>query len=784
MTEKPAGYEEALRQGHSYSWDQRWPEAISEFQKAVDQASTEPAPYAGLGMAYFELGDLEKALENYKMAARYSRGDMIYLKHVADVQERLGQIGEAGQTYMAIGEIQLRRKKLDEAVGHWLRAVRLEPNLVGAHQRLATVYQRQGLMRNAIREYLAIARIYNMRGEKEKAIQVCRAALKLDPRNADVLTAVELIQQGEEFFFDEEEVLPPSREEQTESVTDKVQRMAEILEAEQAEMRAVQDRRGGGTPGQLALQVAREQLAKEIFEEDEDEESFFDSGKSMSKLERDALISQALDFQTRDMVDEAVSCYERAIEGGATSTAAHYCLGYLYQERGQQNEAIRELQIAMADPAYQMACHFTIGQCYKELGETDKAVDHLVEVLRSIDLSVAGPGQNGRVNELYNHFVTGLVSEGEPERSANFIDAVIEFLDRKKWESHVQAAREKLDSLSAGGRFIILGDMLTAGSAQVLESLALSQEYARRAQFDTAVEEAYWAIQLSPNYLPGHLQLAELMAQQDRMEIAVEKYVTIGRTFQIRGDINGAVDTYERAIELSPLDLQTREQLIDLLTKSGQKDRAVEHYLAMGDTYYNLAQVDEARATYVKALRLTSDGTSDQELRTRLLKLIADIDMQRLDWRRALAAMSELSASNPDNEEMSLSLIDLLYKVDRPDSALQEVDRLFVQLVRSGRGTRIEGILEELIEQHTTDVGLIERLTRLYAQQGRRQEAINLLDQLGEAQLDAGNTQAAIGTIEKILELNPPNVASYNQLLIRLRQDEALNQEEDEGIDG
>jgi tetratricopeptide (TPR) repeat protein len=176
VTEDRSRYELALRQGHSYSWDQRWPEAIEAFDNAIEAAGQEPAPYAGLGMAYAETGDLHRALDNYKIAARLSRGDMIYLKHVAEVQERLDQKADAGQTYMAIGEIQLKRRKLDEAVGNWLQAVRLAPELLGAHRRLATVYKRQGLTRNAVREYLAIARIYAVRGQREEALRVCQIA--------------------------------------------------------------------------------------------------------------------------------------------------------------------------------------------------------------------------------------------------------------------------------------------------------------------------------------------------------------------------------------------------------------------------------------------------------------------------------------------------------------------------------------------------------------------------------------------------------------------------------
>ena len=105
-------YEDALNRGHSYSWDQNWEDAIREFEAAIKEFPNEPAPYAGLGMAYLEQNKLGKALENYKLAARYSRGDIIYLRQVADVQERLGLQEEAGKTYMAIGELELNRKRL------------------------------------------------------------------------------------------------------------------------------------------------------------------------------------------------------------------------------------------------------------------------------------------------------------------------------------------------------------------------------------------------------------------------------------------------------------------------------------------------------------------------------------------------------------------------------------------------------------------------------------------------------------------------------------------------
>jgi tetratricopeptide (TPR) repeat protein len=102
-------------------------------------------------------------------------------------------------------------------------------------------------------------------------------------------------------------------------------------------------------------------------------------------------------------------------------------------------------------------------------------------------------------------------------------------------------------------------------------------------------------------------------------------------------------------------------------------------------------------------------------------------------------------------------------------NAVGELDNYLKQLVRGGRGAKVVGILEDMVRQRPSDKNLVDRLSRLYLQQKRRAEAIELLDKLGEAQLEANETQAAYATIEKILALNPPNAASYRQLLAQLR---------------
>ena len=755
MANDRARYEDALNRGNSYIWDQSWAEAIQAFAVALKELPNETAPYAGLGAAYLNLNQLDKALENYKLAARYSRGDVIHLRQVADVQERLGLLNEAGKTYMAIGEIELNRRRLTEAMDNWNRAVRLEPDLLRAHQRLASIYERQGSVHNAIREYLAIARILNSQNETENALQACQLALKLDPRNAEVLTAIEQLRSGEKLAGESDSPTFQS----SDSISEVAQHMAAALQEKAGD--SAGKKSDAASPVQDARRLASEKLAEDLFDDEAGE-------LNAQTLQLTTLISKALDFQTRNMTNEAISAYEEAMGLGLNNTAAHFNLGLLYQDKLRFEDAIREFELSVRDHDFRLASYFSLGECHRARGRIEKALEHFINVLKIVDLATVQHSQADRLIELYENLADSLMAQGERDQASAFANALVEFLSHKGWEDKAKEARGRLNAISDSG-MMILGDMLTAGSEQVLESLYLSQEYARRGMYDTAVEETYRAIQLSNDYLPAHIQLGELLGKQGRRETAAQKFITVADTYRNRGDVNGSLVAYEKAVEMTPLDLTARGRLIDMLKQHGQIDRALDHYLAVGDAYYQLAQVDKARDAYQEAIKLSPRGAAEHNWKARFLRLAAEIDMQRFDWRRALAAYKELRSLDPNDERTAITLVDLYYKVGQPINAVGELDNYLKQLVRGGRGAKVVGILEDMVRQRPSDKNLVDRLSRLYLQQKRQADAIELLDKLGEAQLEANETKAAYITIEKILALNPPNAASYRQLLAQLR---------------
>lgn len=732
-----AQYETAVSRGLDCIWEQNWEQAIKEFSHAISIVSNEPSPYDGLGTSYLELGDLRKALDNFKLAARYSRGDIIYLRRVADVQEKLGYDEEAGKTYMAIGEVELSRRKLNDAMDNWLRAIRLEPNLLRAHQRLASVYKRQGSAHSAIRSYLEIARILQREGQREQAVQAAQSALEMDPRNKDVLTAIEMLKQGRPIAGAKTQSDPVQKMEEAFKLTDEADSAMDTV-----------------SPVQDARRAALEQLAEVLFSDTD------------SDPQQDALISQALSAQTDGKINEAIGYYEKAIASGMSGAATHFNLGVLYQDKLRFEDAIKQFEQSVKDANFRLASHFALGESHRARGRIEEAVEHFITVLKIVDLGTVQHDHSDRLIELYENLADSLVTKGEREQATNFANALVDFLSHKGWEDKVKEARTRLNAIS-NADMMILGDVLTSGNEQVLESLYLAQEYTRRGMYDTAIEESFRAIQLSPDYLPAHLQLAETFSLQGRRDASAYKYSTIAKTYQVRGDINGSILAYEKVTQLTPLDLKLRTQLIDLLKQHGQIDKALQQYIDMGEAHYQLAQLDKARESYQEGLRLASRGPS--KYKQELLRRAADIDMQRFDWRRALPAYKELRQIDPDNERVAITLVDLYFKVGQPNNAINMLDQYLIYLVRQKKGNKVIGILEDMVQKRPFDANLADRLFKLYVQRKQRDQAVNLLDKLAESQLEEGNRAGAIKTVERLIKLKPPQVAAYRQFLTKLQ---------------
>jgi tetratricopeptide (TPR) repeat protein len=201
----------------------------------------------------------------------------------------------------------------------------------------------------------------------------------------------------------------------------------------------------------------------------------------------------------------------------------------------------------------------------------------------------------------------------------------------------------------------------------------------------------------------------------------------------------------------------------------GLVDETVKELLKLAETYYSLADLSMAHKTYSRALRYAQQANVDRQIKVKILHLMADIDMQSLDWRNGLRVFEQIRTLQPDDEKARDMLVDLNFRLNQPAQALSELDNYLAHLMSSAQQEKALESMTALIREYPNQPALHRRLAEIYRQYGRYSEAIDELDIAGDQFLQAGNKASAIEAIMAILALNPTNAAQYQQVLATLR---------------
>jgi tetratricopeptide (TPR) repeat protein len=714
----------------------------------LDEISDDPVVYNHMGLAYYELDDLERALEAYRQASRLAPTDPAPLTRIAEIHERTGQRHAAADALFSQADLYQQRQNWSQAIKGLQRAIELHPDHLAARLCLADILTQLDQPQRAIKEYLALARVLQKQGQVEKAFDQCRRVLELDARNEEARLLAEALRSGES--LDAIEVgLSPHDE--------------------------------GGSPVDLVRGKALAELASIPFEDQpvtpvadsvsarEDGAAPTPARPTLSRSQIDALVAQAIDFQTRGLIDEAIAGYTRVIDAGVDRPAAHFNIGLLYQQRLRFEPAITEFEKAKTHPQYALASHFAVGECYKALGRIDEALEQFVQVLKIVDLGTVKREQADDLINLYDALADSYIAKGDRDKALDFTNSLVEFLSSKGWEDKARSARRRLDDMSDGSVMMSLAEILAAPNAEMmLTAMSLSQEYMKRGALTAATEVCYQAIESAPIYLPLHLRLAEIFAQDDRIEDAVAKYQMVADLYLVREEIRQAIGVHKRMLRLAPMDVVIRSRLIDQLISSGEIDQALEHYLHLSDAYYQLAQIPKALEKYAEAMRLAPRASDEEEWRLRLLRRMAEVHLRRANWQEALESYRQLVALSPGDERARIHLIDLNYRLGQMKQADQETVTMVEYYRSRGEEARVLALLEEAVRLQPQQMALRARLARAYIGAGRREEAIRELDTLGELQLDAGLREQAMSTVRAIISLKPENVEAYQQLLAQL----------------
>lgn len=522
---------------------------------------------------------------------------------------------------------------------------------------------------------------------------------------------------------------------------------------------------------QEAQERALAELANIIFEDDQGgpETSVLPDGTQVSRMEINMMVIQAIDLQARNDIEDAVDRYRQVVQANAGRPALYYNLGLLYKNREEHKEAIKLFRMTMPDPDYRLSAMLALGQLYYDTGETDQALRQFAELLKSIDLETIADEQFDDLSDAYDSLADQYLAADETAKTDSFVTAVTQFFAKPDWQQKAEEARQQMDSISEGSVMSLAEYLESPETEVIITALAATNDYVHQEHYLSASEECLRAIQRAPYYLPLHLRLADILIKQDLTDTAIQKYLAVAEVYEIRSQVEQAVGVFKKVLKFAPMDVTVRSKLIDVQLSRRKLEPALDNYINLADSYYQLAQVDKALEKYDEALKLAADSPNENSWKAKILTQTGDIYSQRFDWAKATAYLEEAYKLDPQNERTSRQLVELHYKQGKTSQAIRILDTLLKEYYQTKETGKAISFLKELVAVNPDDMFLRQRLAISYRQGGQRQEAIAEYDTLAEIQFTNGMKDHALQTLQTILKLKPENPEGYQQVIEQIK---------------
>lgn len=727
MPANKATFQDALKKASNAAWDQRWDTAIKEYRRALTEFPEDASAHSGLALALQESNKLDEALVEYKILAKMQANDPVPLARVAILFEKMGRKSDAVTAYVQLAEMYQQQKQMNKAVEAWRKASALEPERTEPHEKLAAAFTEAGHNAPAAREWIALGKLAQRGGDFARAQQCVERALILEPDNTQA-----------RFMLSE-------------------------LTGTGGSLAA----QAGASPVELARRSALSRLAASVLD-DKTPWRRGDSG-GHNGVDVDSLLARAIDAQQQGQTREAIELYEKILAAGMNRPEVQFNLAVLYQNSLRHDDAIALLNKTVQAPQFAVASHFALGQSYRSQNKIDVALDHYVAAMKIVDLTSVNRAQADQVIRLYQSLSDSYHAKGDDASAQKYRATLLDFLNSKGWQDKVSQVRDHIATEAIGGTPLSMQEVFeTPESQRVIELLRFSDELMHDGKLFAAGDLAYQAIELAPTYLPTHVQLAEIAVKAGRMQEAVQKYDILAEAAEVRRDLPKAISFYRKALNLGQDDVTRRAKLINVLVQSGQLPEALSEYDNVGKGLDAGGQPQKAADKYNEALALAARAGVVGETVTNLKRNLGVSYMKLREFPRALAIFQEIHDAQPDDDHVRYYLIELYYRTGQTLMGETELDGLLERYTEAPQYA--QAALLSLAETFPEETTVQRRLAQHYAAMGNPAKAIEILDGLGERLLDANRKADAIGVIQDIIALDPPQVNDYRKLLLELRE--------------
>jgi len=282
---------------------------------------------------------------------------------------------------------------------------------------------------------------------------------------------------------------------------------------------------------------------------------------------------------------------------------------------------------------------------------------------------------------------------------------------------------------------------------------------------------------IDPARLEVYDRLADLYHKQGLVQDARSQYQVLADHYQKNNRIPDAISVYKKMAAIDPGDLRIQVRLADLYRAANQKDQAVMQYGLIGSMLLKRGAHDEAAQVFQKALELSPDDVETQRNLVRSLLaqknataamavlkaaprtgeslgLMAEAQLELGERAEAVRTAEQALALDADAETPRLFLSRLRVQEHSLDRALDAVAPLVLTAVARREFARAAEYVEPILAADPGHVGALEKMAHVLEAEGNRSALAKIHVQLGQA-AEARDPAVAVEHYRRAQEADP-----------------------------
>ena len=538
--------------------------AIDEYNKILKEQPKDWPLRIQIGDLLLKVNRMEEAIDNFQMVADHYYSDGFFLKAIAiykrinklnpnltDICTRLadlylkqGLTMDAKSQLHVVAQHYLSKNQNKDAIETLQRLIEIEPDNLKNRNELAKAYKNEGMIPEAIQEYLRITEELTRQNLFKECLAVLETAYKLDLRNTEVLQKLLALyqEQGEpqKGFALLEEALKANPSD------------PEIL-ALLAETYAAKDQ----------YDKAHEVIDRAIANASNKEPLWEVKGNLfMKQRDPDNAYNQFLlivDKETqRKDIDRAVFLMQRITEFDSTFDRAWMRLTELYTLLRQHANLISAYG-SLADAYISKSMYTDAAAALEKLIKLDPEDNQHQEKLKFVNSHLGITAQTAKTPEKVYEVEQEVVQSTQQQHDFGNVTMTTESIPSipvfqsqpatapvQRTKQQPVAAKSPVPSIPS------IGIVTAEEKEYVSEHLIEAEVFNKYGLIDKAIEQLNTIIGKYPFSVPTRQKLKEIFLEKGERDRAVEECIQMSRIFRKQGDLDQAEDLLSEARQINP----------------------------------------------------------------------------------------------------------------------------------------------------------------------------------------------------------------------------------------